>query len=716
MASSAQSPDLFRPWSGGASSPLMRRRKAERTAAKGKSISPRPPSPASAKLNIKRRGAGNAGSRSRRRTNTANAIPGASGLKLSLPNGELTDTGVADQHLGPEGTKLFKAKVFTDVGVERFDDGAIDNVQVHFHQLKASSNTTTSNKVEDMTDKSGEGGDAPQPTVSHVPIKSRENDNAIREAQLRQHQQGSVPAFKPRKASGKLWGPWLPLYEKPAAPKSTIDGMPQLLTRRQTTEDQRSVVGFLPSSPPQRRNMRLPSTKNRQLTERQLGKVIHHEDKRFGNAQSRGSARKNIAPQILARLREKIRFSKASGGGNAVPKPQALNGKPHSSLSVHVRMNNAMFIDEADALKNYKAFLARPPSGPTVLKPAYCDRRVHTQTIELKDPLSTTADENSSPSQDKITSAYNESTAWLSDDVDADEAMLDDDQYTSSAILEGSFSGAVKVAGSSCVEGSIDQHSVVTASVEEINFDKAKQFMPKPAPFLKPHRKRHRPLAGVNGLGKTKFNFKYVGGDTMDINSIVEVDERGEDANAELYPYGPRVFSQPDKNVFERGEDPNGVLSPAGYVKPNLPHPYTVQQVVPTMNRRNFAYTFPDWDEVNSNVMSPRTLEDVIELRLSKWLDPQGEYSPRRNPVNERERVIQRHYNDTYLNMMEEQIGKAKDQEKQARLGVMVPVAPTNQHEIYKAKQNNEYYSEATLSGKMGTLAEEQRRGCKGTG
>ena len=134
------------------------------------------------------------------------------------------------------------------------------------------------------------------------------------------------------------------------------------------------------------------------------------------------------------------------------------------------------------------------------------------------------------------------------------------------------------------------------------------------------------------------------------------------------------------------------------------------------MNRRNFAYTFPDWDEVNSNVMSPRTLEDVIELRLSKWLDPQGEYSPRRNPVNERERVIQRHYNDTYLNMMEEQIGKAKDQEKQARLGVMVPVAPTNQHEIYKAKQNNEYYSEATLSGKMGTLAEEQRRGCKGTG
>ena len=47
MASSAQSPDLFRPWSGGASSPLMRRRKAERTAAKGNSISPRPPSPAS---------------------------------------------------------------------------------------------------------------------------------------------------------------------------------------------------------------------------------------------------------------------------------------------------------------------------------------------------------------------------------------------------------------------------------------------------------------------------------------------------------------------------------------------------------------------------------------------------------------------------------------------------------------------------------------------
>ena len=39
------------------------------------------------------------------------------------------------------------------------------------------------------------------------------------------------------------------------------------------------------------------------------------------------------------------------------------------------------------------------------------------------------------------------------------------------------------------------------------------------------------------------------------------------------------------------------------------------------MNRRNFAYTFPDWDEVNSNIMSPRTLEDVIELRLSKWLE-----------------------------------------------------------------------------------------------
>lgn len=704
MASSAQSPDLFRPWSGGASPPLMRRRKPGRTPAKGNSISPRPPSPASTKLNIKRRGAGNAEGRSRRHTKTVSPVPGASGLKLSLPNGELTDTG-------PEGEKLFKAKVSTDVGVERFGDGAIDNVQVHFHPLKATMNTASSNEVtrqKGAIDKSGEDGDTPQPTILHVPIKSRENDSAVREGRL-QRQDNLVPVLKTQKAGGKLWGPWLPLYEKSTAPRSTIGRMPQLLTRRQTTEVQRSVAGFLPSSPPQRRNMRSPSARNRKLTERQLGKAIHNEDRRFGNSKSRGSVRKNIAPQILARLRGKIRFSKPSRGGNAAPTPQALKGKRHSSLSVHVHMNNAMFIEEGDALKNYKTFLARPPSGPTVLKPSYCDRHVHTQTTELKDPLPTTADENSSPCQDKITSAYNESTAWLSDDEDADEATLDDDQYTSSAILEGNFSGAVKVSGSSCVGESMDQHSVVTASVEEINFDKAKQFMPKPAPFLKPHQKRHRPIVDASGLGKTKFNFKYVGGDTMDINSIVEVDERGEDANAELYPYGPCVSSQPDKNAFERVQNLNGVLSPAGYVKPNLPHPYTVQQVVPTMNRRNFAYTFPDWDEVNSNIMSPRTLEDVIELRLSKWLDPQGEYSPRRNPVNERERVIQRHYDDTYLNMMEEQISKAKDREKQARLGVPVPVAPTNQHEIYKAKQNNEYYSEARLSGKIGALAGGQR-------
>ena len=132
--------------------------------------------------------------------------------------------------------------------------------------------------------------------------------------------------------------------------------MPQLLTRRQTTEDQRSVAG-LPSSPPQRRNMRSPSARNRKLTERQLGKAIHNEDRRFGNSKSRGSVRKNIAPQILARLRGKIRFSKPSRGGNAAPMPQALKGKPHSSLSVHVHMNNAMFIEEGDALKNYKTFL-----------------------------------------------------------------------------------------------------------------------------------------------------------------------------------------------------------------------------------------------------------------------------------------------------------------------------------------------------------------------
>ena len=179
----------------------MRRRKPGRTPAKGNPISPRPPSPASTKLNIKRRGAGNAEGRSRRHTKTVSPVPGASGLKLSLPNGELTDTG-------PEGEKLFKAKVSTDVGVERFGDGAIDNVQVHFHPLKATMNTASSNEVtrqKGAIDKSGEDGDTPQPTILHVPIKSRENDSAVREGRL-QRQDNLVPVLKTQKAGGKLWG------------------------------------------------------------------------------------------------------------------------------------------------------------------------------------------------------------------------------------------------------------------------------------------------------------------------------------------------------------------------------------------------------------------------------------------------------------------------------------------------------------------------------
>ena len=82
------------------------------------------------------------------------------------------------------------------------------------------------------------------------------------------------------------------------------------------------------------------------------------------------------------------------------------------------------------------------------------------------------------------------------------------------------------------------------------------------------------------------------------------------------------------------------------------------------MNRRTFAYTFPNWEDIDDSNRSPRTLEDVIDLRLSKWLDPKGEYSPRRNPVKEREKVIQRYYDDVYLENNNQRISEERKREK----------------------------------------------------
>ena len=48
--------------------------------------------------------------------------------------------------------------------------------------------------------------------------------------------------------------------------------------------------------------------------------------------------------------------------------------------------------------------------------------------------------------------------------------------------------------------------------------------------------------------------------------------------------------------------------------------------VVPSMHRQDVVYTFPNWDDSNVNI------ETVIAHRLSKWLDPNGEYSPRKVP------------------------------------------------------------------------------------
>ena len=48
--------------------------------------------------------------------------------------------------------------------------------------------------------------------------------------------------------------------------------------------------------------------------------------------------------------------------------------------------------------------------------------------------------------------------------------------------------------------------------------------------------------------------------------------------------------------------------------------------VVPSMHRQDVVYTFPNWDDSNVNI------ETVIAHRLSKWLDPNGEYSRRKAP------------------------------------------------------------------------------------
>ena len=80
-----------------------------------------------------------------------------------------------------------------------------------------------------------------------------------------------------------------------------------------------------------------------------------------------------------------------------------------------------------------------------------------------------------------------------------------------------------------------------------------------------------------------------------------------------------------DGNAFERSSKERAAISTT-YLKPKIPNAFSPQMVVPSMHRQDVVYTFPNWDDSNVNI------ENVIANRLSKWLDPNGEYSRRKIP------------------------------------------------------------------------------------
>jgi len=661
--------------------------------------------------------------------------------------------------------KLLKAKITTNGDIERFDDDDVNyKVKVQIEALeKDKSNKKLDQIGQPNVQKQGNGtapatssscdtpNHPPSLPIEHVKINSKENKRTL------------SAINRTRIAENKLWAPHLPKYEKsrkrksifPPQPASNSDNhnpdghhLKQILTRRQAYGD--AISGYLPLSPPQR-------SKTKHLNQKELGKRIYAQDKRFGNSpalfRKNSKAKANTMSNIISTFHRALRPTK--------PKPKTIQESPkamkqrqhNNSISLRINITGNV-IQESDPLKNYKTFLMRPPSGPSIVKATVYDRHnmpKHSDSI-YNDSNSEGGDGNDidinkGTAQNSIVNSYNQNSCdrWFNDDEqgalvdggsgtgngnatttttttttnnnnskrkqeetrsiapvgeDGEESMLGEDNATSVTLeCDAMSSNNMAHANSAILTTSygsnmlLERASIIAPSVENISFDKVKVFIKKPEVHNhnslshQKHRRRNKPA----------FNLKFVGGDKMDL--IISPPQKTTQHNENNYCGN-------DINAFQRSPVKTARKS---YIKPNLPHKYTVQQVVPTMNRRAFAYTFPDWHDIDDNKMSPRTLEDVIDLRLSKWLDPVGEYSPRRNPVKEREQVIQRYYDDVYLHKNEQKISeerrRMKIEEMQSNINrpvANVHITPVEQHEIAKAKKHNLYHNEADLSKKLG--------------
>ena len=228
----------------------------------------------------------------------------------------------------------------------------------------------------------------------------------------------------------------------------------QILTRRQVTEDHKVVTGFLPSSPPQRSHNNSNKYKNK-LSPKQLAKAIYSQDRRFGNVPSsyissntnnttrnknkdKSISKQNVASHIISTFQRALRPSQMKQK-NIPPSPRVQkhhrrhpNPPHHNKLTLQINIKSD-FIQEDDQLRNYKEFLMRPPSGPTVIKSTVYDRHNlsnysdnNNNNIEDEDVLLDNNNnnyfnemENRAPSQDEIIQAYNNQNSmdrWFHDE------------------------------------------------------------------------------------------------------------------------------------------------------------------------------------------------------------------------------------------------------------------------------------------------------------
>ena len=102
-------------------------------------------------------------------------------------------------------------------------------------------------------------------------------------------------------------------------------------------------------------------------------------------------------------------------------------------------------------------------------------------------------------------------------------------------------------------------------------------------------------------------------------------------SNFKLSRVGGDHIPVSEQNFFERGTH-NSNQGTTVYLKPKLKHQYSIEMVVPSMQRKHVNYTFSHWDETD-----PGTLENVINRRLKKWQDPEGIYGKRNSRVGQEE-------------------------------------------------------------------------------